>query len=132
MRDSLKNVYGETVWEDEARPTMSFPTVTFPGESRVVARDSFSCTLINYTESMDHGVDTMRMTANEGYDSLIYPSWSNGEEHLIELGVSESVRFFPVPAEGMGLNIVLTRRSGREESYHTGGFVRVAPTMEEA
>ena len=114
------------------RPTISFPTVSLPDETRIVSRPAHSDVLV--TASTWKGeTDWDRMTAETERDCLIFPSWSDGTEHLIELADGERVEFsgrfatnqYEQAETVMGLNAVITDRYGNARSETFDGYARV-------
>lgn len=97
-------------------------------------RDAHGDTLINYTSTAAWGVDTQRMVTDAERDSLIYPSWSDGSEHVIALGTSESVEFKMLEGlvgERPGLAIKINRRNTSQGGqYEISGYCRVTISEE--
>lgn len=110
------------------RPSHSMPTVTFPDETRTVANTGGA--LVCFTESDKFGVDYSRMTVDTERDFLIFPSWSDGTEHLFVMDRSESVTFAPVLDDdgnpGMGLTVTYRIPvRGEEGTWTIDGYARV-------
>jgi hypothetical protein len=117
---------------EEPRPTISFPTVSLPDETRIVSRPRDSSVLVT-TSTWKGATDWDRMTAETERDCLIFPSWSDGTEHLIELADGDRVEFAGRFAENqyeqmeteIGLSYVITDRYGNKLPYTIEGYARV-------
>lgn len=104
-------------------PTISFPCVS-RYEQRWVVGAAHGDTLITYTEYRGD-IDTLRMSAEADRDLLIYPTMSDGTEHLVSVLPSEAVRFSARPGDEPGVRVERILRDGSVETFDLGGWVRV-------
>lgn len=112
-------------------PTLSFPTLSFAGETRTVVAPSHSDSLVTFTEHEQHGIDYSRLTEERTCDLLIYPTISDGSEYLIVLDEYESVTLAPIIDEygtehrGLSITARIQPNLGKPETWTTTGYVRV-------
>jgi hypothetical protein len=103
------------------RETLSFPTISLPGETRTVVNTMDG--MISYATWMGE-VDKRRMTTDSKRDFIIMPSWSSGKVWTLTLRHNDAVTFAERSDGKLGLNVT-TETSEGTSSFDIDGFARV-------